>query len=438
VPASVCVVCERFAPADETPAAFTFAPQSDSGSASAGFIGTGGVNVWACDMRLYPFEMKITDLEAVAAKLIPGRDRRSEQRSAVSIPVKAVISHPSGKSAMVREAVVEELTQQGASLSCMLPVKKRWLVKMTVPLGPAKLELRGRVVRHETRNTEAGVVHVHGIDFVDADAETLDALAIHCGWRTEAGDERVSTHEPPRVPTPPSIISKIPQPLLRTPKEDIRDASVETVSDVSAPGVHFVPDVIVESAPDTNRTPATRFPFHREFPMTTRNTFGVQDRSASDNPLLTVLGGNARIDGRFVIEESIEVQCQISGELQVGGTVVIGERGEVSADISTVNAVIRGRYEGNLKASGSVEIAASGQVSGSIESNELVIAKGAIFTGSVSRVQPAIAEQSETVTVASKTQPAIVFDAERPVQVARAALADLPNTRSPRGQIELT
>jgi len=123
--------------------------------------------------------------------------------------------------------------------------------------------------------------------------------------------------------------------------------------------------------------------------MDSRTAPAPQDNrnSASNGKLLTILGTSARIEGKFQIAESIEVQCEITGELAVGGTLVIGDRGRVSADVSTVNAVIIGTYTGNLKASGSVEIAASGRVSGTVESNELVIAKGAVFTGSVAHIE---------------------------------------------------
>jgi cytoskeletal protein CcmA (bactofilin family) len=140
--------------------------------------------------------------------------------------------------------------------------------------------------------------------------------------------------------------------------------------------------------------------------------------------LLTVLGPTARIEGKFQIAESIEVQCDISGELKVGGTLLIGERGRVSADVSTVNAVIRGTYTGNLKASGSVEIATSGRVTGTVESNELVIGKGAIFTGTVTHVEKELQEQLGTdITQA-------ISDVEKPISrlieldVAGNALGD--------------
>jgi len=146
-------------------------------------------------------------------------------------------------------------------------------------------------------------------------------------------------------------------------------------------------------------------------------------RAASPPTLLTIFGASAKIEGIFEVEESIEVQCEISGELRIGGTLVIGERGRVSADVTTVNAVINGTYAGNLKASGSVEVAATGRVSGTLESSELVIAKGAVFTGSVTHLDQGIVEQPNTDALLPQTS--VLADVEKPIPVTRLIELDL-------------
>jgi cytoskeletal protein CcmA (bactofilin family) len=103
--------------------------------------------------------------------------------------------------------------------------------------------------------------------------------------------------------------------------------------------------------------------------------------------LLTVMGGDARLEGKFDITDSIEIECKVGGELKVGGKLVIGERGSVHADVRTVDAIIHGEYEGNMVATGSVEISPSGRVDGNIETNSLVISKGGFFNGNVVKLK---------------------------------------------------
>jgi cytoskeletal protein CcmA (bactofilin family) len=279
---------------------------------------------------------------------------------------------------MLREVLVEDLTEHGASLRSEQPVKKGWLVKMTLPIGTTRVAVQGRIVRHRTERADGSVSHIHRVEFTTFDSSPLQPVAI--------------------VTSPP----------------------------VPEPTTHALPDI----------RPSDLLP--RSQLMTTRNAFTAGDaRATSANSLLAVLGGSARIEGRFEIEESIEIQCDVSGELEVGGTLTIGEHGQVSADVSTVNAVIHGRYEGDLKASGSVEIAATAQVTGSIQANEIAIARGAVFTGSISRIETAEVAEAQHASVASQTPATVVFDAERQVPMARLPLVDVGN-RPARGQIELT
>jgi len=106
-------------------------------------------------------------------------------------------------------------------------------------------------------------------------------------------------------------------------------------------------------------------------------------------PLLTIMGETARLEGKFNIAESIQIECEVAGEINVDGKLVIGEKGVVRADAHTADALIMGRYEGNMVATGNVEITATGRVAGNIETDSLVISKGGFFNGNVIKMQRA-------------------------------------------------
>ena len=107
---------------------------------------------------------------------------------------------------------------------------------------------------------------------------------------------------------------------------------------------------------------------------------------AADGPLLAVFGNDARLEGKFTIGDSIQIECEIAGEINVEGKLVIGEKGIVRADVNTVDAIIRGQYQGDMVATGDVEITATGRVSGNIETDSLVISKGGFFNGNVAKM----------------------------------------------------
>ncbi len=109
--------------------------------------------------------------------------------------------------------------------------------------------------------------------------------------------------------------------------------------------------------------------------------------AAVSSTLLGVTGNSAKLEGKFEIADSIEIQCEVGGELSIGGKFVIGERGTVRADVQTVDAVIHGEYEGNLTATGSVEITPTGRVEGNLKTNSLVISRGGLFNGNVAKLK---------------------------------------------------
>ena len=114
-----------------------------------------------------------------------------------------------------------------------------------------------------------------------------------------------------------------------------------------------------------------------------------QNGAGQKGPLLTVLGESARLEGKFTIQESIHIECEMAGEINVEGRLVIGNKGIVRANVNTVNALIQGIYEGNMVATGNVEITSTGRVSGDIETDSLVVSKGGIFNGNVSKLRQA-------------------------------------------------
>jgi len=118
-----------------------------------------------------------------------------------------------------------------------------------------------------------------------------------------------------------------------------------------------------------------------------QETTRTEGPSASPVTLLTVVGDTAKMEGKFQIADSIQIECEVGGELRVGGTLVIGEKGVVNAAVETVDAIILGHYDGNMTATSNVEIAATGRVRGNIKTDSLVISKGGCFKGNVVKMK---------------------------------------------------
>jgi cytoskeletal protein CcmA (bactofilin family) len=112
----------------------------------------------------------------------------------------------------------------------------------------------------------------------------------------------------------------------------------------------------------------------------------TKQQQAPPPALMTITGDSARIEGKLEVPASLEVSCDVAGELVVGGRLTIGENGTVRASVRTADAVIKGRFDGDLVATGSVEIAATGRVTGSITTDSINIARGGFLEGEIRRI----------------------------------------------------
>lgn len=132
--------------------------------------------------------------------------------------------------------------------------------------------------------------------------------------------------------------------------------------------------------------------FKRTTEKSTPSGSSTDGSSAVSPTLLGVIGSAAKLDGKFDITDSIEIECEVGGELRVGGKLVIGQRGCVRADVYTVDAIIHGEYAGNMVATGNVDITPTGRVEANIKTNSLVISRGGFFNGNVAKLDESDAE----------------------------------------------
>ena len=92
--------------------------------------------------------------------------------------------------------------------------------------------------------------------------------------------------------------------------------------------------------------------------------------------------GNGPSRGEISFDGTLRVDGYAAGLLRsLTGTLIIGETGEVEADISVATAIIDGCVCGNIRATESVVLDSHARVFGNVESPALSIQPGAIFEG---------------------------------------------------------
>ena len=117
-------------------------------------------------------------------------------------------------------------------------------------------------------------------------------------------------------------------------------------------------------------------PFGKENTM--RDPMGQEDISG-------FLAEGTEIKGEIRFKDLLRVDGKVSGKIVSEGELVIGETGEVEAEVSVGTLSVSGKVNGTVHAAEKVEIHPKGRVHGdmTIAKANLVIHEGGVFEGKI-------------------------------------------------------
>jgi cytoskeletal protein CcmA (bactofilin family) len=85
--------------------------------------------------------------------------------------------------------------------------------------------------------------------------------------------------------------------------------------------------------------------------------------------------------GELKFINSMRIDGKFDGKISSNDELIIGEKGEVNAEIDVGVVSISGAVKGSIKAKTKVELLPSAKVNASITTKHLVISEGALFNG---------------------------------------------------------
>ena len=101
-------------------------------------------------------------------------------------------------------------------------------------------------------------------------------------------------------------------------------------------------------------------------------------------PTPSTIGRTVAFEGTLTAQEDILLEGRFNGEvLLMDNALVVGQTGDIRADIKAKNVTIHGKANGDVKASEQVEISASGSMLGDILSPRVILQDGAKFKGRI-------------------------------------------------------
>ena len=99
----------------------------------------------------------------------------------------------------------------------------------------------------------------------------------------------------------------------------------------------------------------------------------------------TFLGPDVSFEGNIDFEGTIRLDGHVKGRISTrNGTLIVGEKAVLNADISVDVAIIMGLVNGTVEAREKIEVYPPGQVTGDIQAPVISIDLGATLNGSCS------------------------------------------------------
>jgi cytoskeletal protein CcmA (bactofilin family) len=119
-------------------------------------------------------------------------------------------------------------------------------------------------------------------------------------------------------------------------------------------------------------------------------------RDIKEGVLSGFVGNGTTLTGEASFKGMLRVDGHLSGRVASdGGTLIVGNNGQVDANIEVAVAIIHGAVNGDVIATQKLELGRAAKVNGNIQTPSLVIEQGAVFEGSCKMVQLKTAQEKK-------------------------------------------
>ena len=123
----------------------------------------------------------------------------------------------------------------------------------------------------------------------------------------------------------------------------------------------------------------------------------------------TLLGVGTTIEGSLTFKDTIRLDGAVNGKiLSEKGTLIIGERAVVEAQIRVGAAIVKGTVNGHIQAGERIDVYPPAKITGDIQAPVISIETGVFFNGNCSmtkpEITPVISKKVETTREEKKSE----------------------------------
>lgn len=95
----------------------------------------------------------------------------------------------------------------------------------------------------------------------------------------------------------------------------------------------------------------------------------------------TVLSEGSKFTGKANVAGTFRVEGEAEGTIETADSLVVGNTGNVQADVNVRRAVVNGHFQGKIHAREGVEFQSGSQVEADVKAKNMVMEDGVRFTG---------------------------------------------------------
>ena len=103
----------------------------------------------------------------------------------------------------------------------------------------------------------------------------------------------------------------------------------------------------------------------------------------------TFVGHGTSIDGTLEFQGTIRLDGNVKGQIiSQNGTLIIGDKAVVQAQVRVDTAIVRGEIDGSIEAKTRIEAYPPARIIGDVQAPQVSVESGVVFNGSCSMQEP--------------------------------------------------
>jgi cytoskeletal protein CcmA (bactofilin family) len=141
-----------------------------------------------------------------------------------------------------------------------------------------------------------------------------------------------------------------------------------------------------------------RRPNTEEAPAMAISGFGKTrggDSSLPEVPPASTAGGltafidqGSEFSGKLTFKDTVRIDGRFEGEISSENTLIVGETGEIDANIRSKTVVVSGAVNGDIHASRQLVLHKTARLQGNVETPSLLVEEGAVMNGQLTMSRP--------------------------------------------------